>query len=320
MIGRLHGIVIDCEDPDALATFYESLLSMRRVQDEGDWVVIGDAPDRPGIAFAGFRTTGLRPGPMVSARNTVISMSGSMTSSSPKRRCSNSAPPRCRVAAKRSGSMPILQDIRSAWWSCRPAAEMRLVAQRAARADVRVSGNVVGAIDRTGLVLLVGVTHDDTPEIAARMAEKVWRLRIFEGEQSAEQLKAPMLVVVNSRCTPTPGRAVVHRGTRGTARGQRTAGLDLRGSAPRAGRGGGDRSLRRRHAGVAGQRRTSHADPGLRPLIGASLSSRRPTPHRSPRRCHAPRPRSGRPSRREPGSAASRCRRPRRSGSGRSPR
>jgi catechol 2,3-dioxygenase-like lactoylglutathione lyase family enzyme len=52
MIGRLHGIVIDCEDPDALATFYESLLSMRRVQDEGDWVVIGDAPDRPGVAFA----------------------------------------------------------------------------------------------------------------------------------------------------------------------------------------------------------------------------------------------------------------------------
>src|SRR5215218_3467188 len=52
MIGRLHGIVIDCADPDTLATFYESLLSMRRVQDEPDWVVIGDAPDRPGVAFA----------------------------------------------------------------------------------------------------------------------------------------------------------------------------------------------------------------------------------------------------------------------------
>ena len=51
MIGRLHGIVIDCEDPDVLATFYEQLLSMRRVQDEADWVVIGDAPDRPGVAF-----------------------------------------------------------------------------------------------------------------------------------------------------------------------------------------------------------------------------------------------------------------------------
>ena len=52
MIGRLHGLVIDCADPGALASFYESLLGMQRVQDEGDWVVIGDAPDRPGLAFA----------------------------------------------------------------------------------------------------------------------------------------------------------------------------------------------------------------------------------------------------------------------------
>jgi catechol 2,3-dioxygenase-like lactoylglutathione lyase family enzyme len=57
MIGRLHGIVIDCPDPSGLASFYEELLGMIRVQDDGDWVVIGDAPDRPGLAFvraAGF--------------------------------------------------------------------------------------------------------------------------------------------------------------------------------------------------------------------------------------------------------------------------
>jgi D-tyrosyl-tRNA(Tyr) deacylase len=72
---------------------------------------------------------------------------------------------------------------------------MRVVVQRAATAEVRVSGEVVGAIDRTGLVILVGVTHQDTPATAAWLAEKVWRLRIFEGEQSAEQLSAPMLVV-----------------------------------------------------------------------------------------------------------------------------
>ncbi len=72
---------------------------------------------------------------------------------------------------------------------------MRLVVQRTATAEVRVSGEVVGAIDRTGLVILVGVTHQDTSATAARLAEKVWRLRIFEGEQSAEQLSAPMLVV-----------------------------------------------------------------------------------------------------------------------------
>jgi len=51
MIGRLHGIVIDCSEPQTLATFYQELLSMQRVQDEPDWVVIGDAVDRPGVAF-----------------------------------------------------------------------------------------------------------------------------------------------------------------------------------------------------------------------------------------------------------------------------
>lgn len=52
MIGTLHGIVIDCPDPDELARFYEQLLGMQRVQEEPDWVVIGDAADRPGVAFA----------------------------------------------------------------------------------------------------------------------------------------------------------------------------------------------------------------------------------------------------------------------------
>jgi catechol 2,3-dioxygenase-like lactoylglutathione lyase family enzyme len=51
MIGRWHGLIIDTPDPAGLASFYEQLMGMQRVQDEGDWVVIGDAPDRPGIAF-----------------------------------------------------------------------------------------------------------------------------------------------------------------------------------------------------------------------------------------------------------------------------
>jgi len=50
-VGRLHGIVIDCPDPDALARFYQSLLGMIRLDDESDWVTIGDSPDRPGVAF-----------------------------------------------------------------------------------------------------------------------------------------------------------------------------------------------------------------------------------------------------------------------------
>ncbi|MCD0446587.1 VOC family protein [Glycomyces sp. A-F 0318] len=51
MIGTWHGLVIDCPDPQELASFYRELLGMVPVQDDGDWVVIGDAPDRPGVAF-----------------------------------------------------------------------------------------------------------------------------------------------------------------------------------------------------------------------------------------------------------------------------
>lgn len=51
MIGHWHGLVIDCVNPSGLAWFYEQLLGMQRIQDEPDWVVIGDSPDRPGMAF-----------------------------------------------------------------------------------------------------------------------------------------------------------------------------------------------------------------------------------------------------------------------------
>ncbi|MEN9923581.1 MAG: hypothetical protein RIS09_1095 [Actinomycetota bacterium] len=51
MIGSWHGLVIDCKEPLKLANFYKELLSFMIVQNEADWVVIGDAPDRPGIAF-----------------------------------------------------------------------------------------------------------------------------------------------------------------------------------------------------------------------------------------------------------------------------
>lgn len=50
-IGTWHGLVIDCEHPQQLAHFYQALLGYIRVQDEPEWVVIGIAPDRPGIAF-----------------------------------------------------------------------------------------------------------------------------------------------------------------------------------------------------------------------------------------------------------------------------
>jgi D-tyrosyl-tRNA(Tyr) deacylase len=72
---------------------------------------------------------------------------------------------------------------------------MRLVVQRVTSAQVEVGGEVVGAIDRPGLLILVGVTHDDQPAMADRLAEKVWTLRILDGERSCHDENAPLLVV-----------------------------------------------------------------------------------------------------------------------------
>ena len=72
---------------------------------------------------------------------------------------------------------------------------MRLVIQRVASAEVAVAGEVVGSIAAPGLLILVGVTHDDTATVAARMAEKVWNLRILAGELSCADQQAPLLVV-----------------------------------------------------------------------------------------------------------------------------
>jgi len=58
---------------------------------------------------------------------------------------------------------------------------MRIVLQRSKKASVTVDGQIVGAIDK-GLVLLVGVTHEDTEETARFLADKVVNLRIFEDE------------------------------------------------------------------------------------------------------------------------------------------
>jgi D-tyrosyl-tRNA(Tyr) deacylase len=72
---------------------------------------------------------------------------------------------------------------------------MRAVVQRVSQADVTVNGRVVGAIEGPGLMVLVGVTHDDTPEKARRLAAKMWGLRILEDERSASDVNAPLLVI-----------------------------------------------------------------------------------------------------------------------------
>jgi D-tyrosyl-tRNA(Tyr) deacylase len=72
---------------------------------------------------------------------------------------------------------------------------MRAVVQRVSRAAVRVGDAVVGELDSPGLCVLVGVTHADTAAVADALAEKLWNLRILDGEQSCAELAAPLLVI-----------------------------------------------------------------------------------------------------------------------------
>lgn len=72
---------------------------------------------------------------------------------------------------------------------------MRAVLQRVSQASVTVDGEVVGWLREPGLVVLVGITHDDGPEQVAWMARKVRDVRILRDEQSAGDTGAPMLVV-----------------------------------------------------------------------------------------------------------------------------
>jgi len=87
---------------------------------------------------------------------------------------------------------------------------MRAVIQRADSAQVSVHSEIVDQFEGPGIVLLVGVTHDDDASTAAAIADKVYGLRIFEHrhasdlaclppsaprEVSARDLGLPVLVV-----------------------------------------------------------------------------------------------------------------------------
>jgi len=56
---------------------------------------------------------------------------------------------------------------------------LRALVQRVGSASVSVGGERVGAIG-PGLLVLLGVTHDDTPEVADRLADKLRALRVFD--------------------------------------------------------------------------------------------------------------------------------------------
>jgi D-tyrosyl-tRNA(Tyr) deacylase len=76
---------------------------------------------------------------------------------------------------------------------------MRAVVQRVTSASVAVGREEVGSIG-PGLCVLVGVTHEDTEATAARLADKLWHLRILDDAEgvmnvSAAEAGAPLLIV-----------------------------------------------------------------------------------------------------------------------------
>ena len=72
---------------------------------------------------------------------------------------------------------------------------MRAVLQRVSSASVTVDGDVVGRIDEPGLVVLLGITHDDGPAEVAWMVRKIRSLRILREERSVAETGAPVLLV-----------------------------------------------------------------------------------------------------------------------------
>ncbi len=72
---------------------------------------------------------------------------------------------------------------------------MKAVVQRVLRAEVRVDGQIVGALPHPGLLVYLGVTHTDGVDETQWMARKIWDLRILRDEQSASDINAPILVV-----------------------------------------------------------------------------------------------------------------------------
>ena len=91
---------------------------------------------------------------------------------------------------------------------------MRVLVQRVTTASV--TGRRPGGgrwVPDGGLLALVGVTHDDDPAKAQRMAEKLWQLRILDDEKSASDVGAPILVVSQFTLYANTRRADGRHGT-----------------------------------------------------------------------------------------------------------
>ena len=71
------------------------------------------------------------------------------------------------------------------------AVVVRAILQRARDACVSVDGEVIGSFEGPGIVLLVGVTHDDDESTAQAMADKAYGLRVFEHHHASDRACLP---------------------------------------------------------------------------------------------------------------------------------
>ena len=81
---------------------------------------------------------------------------------------------------------------------------MRAVVQRVRRAEVRVKGKVVGKI-RHGLLVLVGVAKEDSPDTGKALAEKIVGLRIFDDEEG--RMNVDVREAGGAWASATPGKS-----------------------------------------------------------------------------------------------------------------
>jgi len=85
---------------------------------------------------------------------------------------------------------------------------MRALIQRVRRASVTVDGDVIADIE-AGLLVLLGITHEDDEAIADRLADKVATLRIFEDAARPEQAE-PLYERFRARLNAQGGRFGAH--------------------------------------------------------------------------------------------------------------
>ncbi|ASB66306.1 D-aminoacyl-tRNA deacylase [Bacillus velezensis] len=91
---------------------------------------------------------------------------------------------------------------------------MKLVVQRVTEASVTVDGAVAGRIG-PGIMALVGITHEDTEEDAAYLADKIVNLRIFDDESGKMNLS---LLDTGGRFYPFPSLRFTAKRRKGDAR------------------------------------------------------------------------------------------------------